>query len=114
MGGEPFGAAIILAISQPHSPIDDRHLVRRLARPLLERIIARRFHPMAFVHEPGDPSGVDRRVGDAHADHPSAMQRWSGGADTVLSWPTGSRSASVADLTLASLKQAVRAHLAHG
>jgi len=68
MGGEPFGAAIILAISQPYSPIDDRHLVRRLARPLLERIIARRFHPMPFVHEPGDPSGVDRRVGDAHAD----------------------------------------------
>ena len=68
MGREPLGAPIILAVPQPHPPIDDRQLVRRVARPLFENVIAGRLHPIPFVDEPGDPSGVDRRVGDAHAN----------------------------------------------
>ena len=68
MGREPLGATIILAVPQPYPRIDDRQLVRCVARPLFENVIAGRLHPIPFVDEPGDPSGVDRRVGDAHAN----------------------------------------------
>ena len=66
MGRKPLGAAVIFAKVEPHPPINNRQFVRRFARTLFERIIARRVHPIPFLHEPGDPGGVDRRVGDAH------------------------------------------------
>src|SRR5262249_46511659 len=61
MGRELLRAAVILAVSEAHSPIDDGQSVRCLARQLIEYIIAGRLDPVAFVHEPGDPGGIDGR-----------------------------------------------------
>jgi len=66
MGRELLRAAVILAVSEAHSPIDDGQSVRCLARQLIEYIIAGRLDPVAFVHEPGDPGRIDRWVGNAH------------------------------------------------
>src|SRR5215831_13399017 len=88
MGRKLLRAAVILAVSEAHSPIDDGQSVRCLARQLIEYIIAGRLDPVAFVHEPGDPGRIDGWVGNAHPNSSFRHAVASVGTDTVLFWST--------------------------
>src|SRR6516164_2982769 len=70
MRRQPLGAPEIRAVAQSHAAVDDRQLVRALARQSFESVVAGGLRPIAEAREFSDPCRIDRRVGYAHPCRP--------------------------------------------
>src|SRR6516164_9166852 len=78
MPRQPLGASEIRAVAELHPAVDDRQLVRALARQSFESVVACGLCPIAEASEFGDPCWVDRRVGYAHRCCPTPKAMWIG------------------------------------